>query len=109
MAQNRVRPVGLFEGGHFFRAELDIDRLKDFLEMMRALVAPMMGATTPGAWSTQAQAICVGDTPRSWATFPTAAATSSSLSLKYIRRVIGSVCARLVGPSPSTFVRLPAK
>ena len=35
MAQNRVRPVGLFEGGHFFRAELDIDRLKDFLEMMR--------------------------------------------------------------------------
>ena len=36
MAQNRVRPVRLFEGGHFFRAKLDIDRLKDFLEMMRS-------------------------------------------------------------------------
>lgn len=99
MAQDGVGPVGLLDCRNLLGAELDIDRREELLEWC-VLVAPTIGAVTPGACRIHAQTICVGVTPCCFATFSTASATARSSSRKYIFRANSSVCARLVAGAP---------
>ena len=63
VAQDRVRPVGLGERLHFVGVELEVERLHRIVEM-GSLLAPMIGAVTPGCASSQASATCALGTPR---------------------------------------------
>ncbi len=59
-------------------------------------MAPMIGAVTPGLWSSQASATCAGATPRSVAMSTTRSTTSKSVGWLYRKSVSASVSERVV-------------
>ncbi len=60
--------VRLLQPLHLVCGELDLERGHELLQLLRRLLAPTMGETTPGLCRTQASATWAGVTPFSFAT-----------------------------------------